>query len=191
MRRYSAGPLRAGLSPCSSADLVPPSQAGFTYIGVLILVFIMGILLAATGEVWHTVQQREKERELLFVGNEFRKAIGRYYELAPGGAKKFPSKLEDLLLDERYQTTQRYLRKIYPDPFSAKPEWGLLKAPDEGIMGVYSLSDEAPLQVANFEGENLDFTDAIHYSDWRFVYRPGSIAGPSTSTPAVPIPLVR
>lgn len=160
------------------------SSGGFTYLVVLVLIFILGILLGKTGEVWHTVQQREKEQQLLFVGGEIRNAIGRYYELAPGGAKKFPNKLEDLLLDVRYPTVQRYLRQIYPDPFSAHPDWGLVKTPDgEGIMGVYSNAQDAPLQRDNFDTANLDFKDAEHYSNWQFVYKPGTIAGPSTSPP--------
>jgi type II secretory pathway pseudopilin PulG len=154
--------------------------------------------MAKTGEVWQTVQQREKEQQLLFVGSQIRDAIGLYYELAPGGAKKFPNKLEDLLLDVRYPTVQRYLRNVYPDPFSSRPDWGLIKTPDgEGIMGVYSNSQDAPLQRDNFDTANLDFKGAEHYSDWKFVYKPGTSTGPSTSTstgnannPAV-IPLVR
>ena len=65
-----------------------------------------------TGTVSYTLQLREKERDLLFVGDQFRRAIGEYYEKAPGGVKVYPKKLEDLLRDNRYPGVQRWLRKI-------------------------------------------------------------------------------
>ncbi|MBI3145180.1 MAG: type II secretion system protein [Pseudogulbenkiania sp.] len=165
-------------------ELIPHRQAGFTYLGVLILVALMGTLLAATGEVWSTVQRRQKEQELLFVGNQFREAIRLYYERSPGGAKRYPRTLEDLLLDNRYPTTQRYLRKIYVDPMTGKQEWGLIKAPDEGIAGVYSLGRGIPLKVDNFEERNAAFKGALRYSRWQFSYQlvqPGAANGKNTS----------
>lgn len=53
-------------------------QLGFTYIGVLMLVAIAGIGLAGVGIVWHQDAQREREKELLFIGDEYRQAIGSY-----------------------------------------------------------------------------------------------------------------
>ena len=158
-------------------------QAGFTYLGVLLLVAILGASLAATGEVWSTVQQRQKEQELLFIGHQFREAIRLYYERSPGGAKRYPRKLEDLLQDDRYPTTQRYLRKLYFDPLTGKQEWGLLKAPDEGIAGVYSLAPGTPLKVDNFGEKDAAFKGARRYSRWQFGYQlvqPGAANGKNT-----------
>ena len=64
-------------------------QRGFTYLGLLMFVIISGIALSSTGQVWHAEAQREKERELLFIGEQFRKAIGSYYESTPGGVKTY------------------------------------------------------------------------------------------------------
>ncbi|WP_029770751.1 type II secretion system protein [Pseudogulbenkiania sp. MAI-1] len=155
-------------------------QSGFTYLGVLLLVAMLGALLASTGEVWFTVQQRQKEQELLFIGHQFREAIRLYYERSPGGAKRYPRKLEDLLQDDRYPTTQRYLRKIYFDPLTGKQEWGLIKAPDEGIAGVYSLAPGTPLKVDNFDEKDAAFKGARRYARWQFSYqlvRPGTPNG--------------
>jgi type II secretory pathway pseudopilin PulG len=68
---------------------------GFTYLGLLIAVALMGIGLALIGDVWSTTVKRERERELLFVGAQFRQAIRRYYDGSPG-VKQYPRKLEDL-----------------------------------------------------------------------------------------------
>ena len=47
---------------------------GFTYLTVLFMVAILAGGLALIGEVWHTSAMREKEAELLFVGQQYRKA---------------------------------------------------------------------------------------------------------------------
>ena len=148
-----------------------PNQAGFTYLAALFLIVVMGIVLAAIGKVWSTAQQREKERELLFVGNQFRQAIGLYYQHSPGGAKIFPEHLEDLLLDARQLGTQRYLRKIYRDPMTGQSEWALFVV-NGRITGVYSMSQEAPLKSSNFRLADKAFENSEKYGDWKFVYTP-------------------
>ena len=148
----------------------PLTPHGFTYIGLLIFIALMGIALAGTGMVWHTQVRREKERELLFVGDQFRRAIGQYYELSPGGDKRFPQSLDDLLLDKRYPATQRYLRRVYRDPITAKAEWGFVTGPGDRIVGVYSLSEDVPLKQAGFPANYEDFEDKERYHEWRFVY---------------------
>jgi type II secretory pathway pseudopilin PulG len=142
---------------------------GFTYIGVLFLVALMGIGLALAGEVWRTAAMREREADLLQAGSEYRKAIERYYL---GGARQYPRALADLVQDPRQPGVARYLRKLYPDPVTGKDEWGLVKAPDGGIAGVHSLSEEAPLKSAGFAVRDRDFEGAARYSDWKFVYSP-------------------
>jgi type II secretory pathway pseudopilin PulG len=148
------------------------AQRGFTYLALLLAVAALGLGLAATGEVWSQSRQREKEVELLFIGKQFREAIGRYYERTPGGVKQYPNKLEDLLEDKRYPNPQRYLRKIFPDPMGVESPWGLVKAPDGGIMGVYSLSEAAPIKTARFAERDEPFDGAHRYSDWQFIYNP-------------------
>jgi hypothetical protein len=128
------------------------------------------------------MSQRDKERELLFVGNEFRKAIGLYYERTPGGAKQYPKKLEDLLLDKRQTSVARYLRRLYVDPLTGKKEWGLVKGAGETIMGVYSLSAEVPIKTGNFDETDKDFEGKGSYAEWAFVYLPGQ--GGGTPAPA-------
>ena len=149
--------------------------AGFTYLTVLFIVAILAGGLALTGEVWHTATLREKEAELLYVGNQYRKAIERYYL---NGPRQYPRALADLLKDPRKAGTERYLRRIYVDPITGKDEWGIVKAPDGGIAGVYSLSEEAPLKRANFDRLNMDFVGKAKYSEWQFVYGPAATPAP-------------
>jgi type II secretory pathway pseudopilin PulG len=141
--------------------------AGFTYLTILFVVAFMGLGLAVAGQVWHTQAMRDREAELLFTGNQYRQAIGRYYI---SGQRQYPRALEDLLRDPRQPGTVRYLRKLYVDPVTGKSEWGIVKGPDGGIMGVYSNSEEKPVKSGGFSVANAAFEGAEKYSDWRFVY---------------------
>lgn len=120
------------------------AQSGFTYLMAMIVVAVLGTGFAAYGEAASRAREREKLAELRWIGVQFREAIGLYYQRTPGAAKSFPRSLEDLLEDKRFLSRQRYLRRIYLDPFTGKAEWGLVPAPQGGVMGVYSLADGRP-----------------------------------------------
>ncbi len=166
-------------------------QQGFSYIGVLILVAIMGVMLAATGDMWQTTQQREKEDELLFAGHQFRQAIQRYYQQSPG-QKSYPKVLGDLLQDPRLPAMRRYLRRIYYDPMTGTSDWGLVTGPSGEIYGVYSKSDAEPLKKANFGYADSTFEGATKYSQWQFVFlpRPSTVVPPPVVPPAAIRPVV-
>lgn len=151
----------------------PSREGGFTYFGLMAIILIMGIVLASAGEVWHLALKREKEQELLFVGNQFRQAIKLYYEHAPSQAQRYPAKLEDLLVDPRYPSIQRYLRKIYADPINGSTMWGLVKGPSGEILGVHSLSMKEPVKKGNFSSVDKNFENKTKYADWVFMYVPG------------------
>jgi type II secretory pathway pseudopilin PulG len=146
-----------------------PRAAGFTYIALLIGVAIIGVGLAATGVHWATAQKREKERQLLFIGGEFRRAIAQYAEKSTNQVTRYPMSLDDLLKDTRYPITQRYLRQIYVDPMTGSRDWGLLKGPAGEIYGVFSQSEEAPLKVAGFDPADAQFEGRGKYSEWIFM----------------------
>jgi len=165
---------------------------GFTYVAVLIWAALIGIGLAVTGDVWHTTAQREREDELLFIGEEFRRALNSYYESSPG-AQRFPLSLAALLKDERYPTVRRHLRKLYVDPMTGKAEWGLVRRPDGGIVAVHSLSTARPLRVANFRASQDEFAGKRRYSEWMFRAEAGGIViavppGGGTGVLVVPPP---
>jgi type II secretory pathway pseudopilin PulG len=144
------------------------ADGGFTYVWLLVAVALLAAGLAAIGEVAATAAKREREAELLFVGDQFARAIAEYRASSPG-APQYPQKLEELLADKRYPNVRRYLRRVYPDPMTGRADWGLVRGPGGGIMGVYSQSMERPLKTANFPREYESFTAAGTYSAWRFV----------------------
>ena len=146
---------------------------GFTYVGALILVIVTGIAISAASTYWSTMVRREKEAELLFRGDQIRKAIESYYEHAPSGrGKSYPSSLKDLIKDPRYMKVVRHLRKIYRDPMTEDGQWGLILDGRGGIKGVFSKSKQRPIKVGNFPEEYESFQKAKTYEDWKFVYVP-------------------
>lgn len=148
-------------------------QAGFTYVAVLIVVATMGALSAVFGELTSHANQRDKEQELLFVGNQYREAIASYYRRTPGAVKRYPPSLEAMLEDGRYPNTIRHLRRLYRDPITGTTAWGIVQAPDGGVMGVYSLSEDAPIKSGGFAYRDLALEGATKYSEWRFVHTGG------------------
>lgn len=145
-------------------------QRGVTYLWMLFLVFLLGLGLGKSLELYSTVMQREKEQELLLTGRLYRQAIEEYYRSSPGYLRKYPEKLEDLLRDPRYLSTRRYLRRLYPDPVSGLP-FDVVASPEGGIMGVRSPSGKVPKKSSGFKVGEETFTAARSYQDWDFVAR--------------------
>lgn len=153
-------------------------QLGFTYIGLLMVIAIAGIGMAGIGVVWSQDMQREREKELLFIGGEYRKAIGSYYENGLG-TKQFPASLEDLMLDRRLPTIKRHIRKLYADPMMInaknKKSWGLIMQQGK-IVGVHTLLGDRPIKKSAFNAGDEVFAEAEKYSDWKFVFAPSDSA---------------
>jgi type II secretory pathway pseudopilin PulG len=147
----------------------PAGAAGFTYIGLLIAVVILGISLSAVGTVWRTQAQREREQELLFIGREFRTAIAAYYR---AGAHQFPQDISDLLEDKRWPEPRHFLRRLYVDPMTGAQDWTVLRTGMLGITGIASSSNAEPLKKKGFPSDETAFEDATCYCDWKFVYVP-------------------
>ena len=169
-------------------------ERGFTYVGLLVFVFILGLMLTVVARVWTTTEQRERETELIYIGHAYRMAISSYYALG----HRFPATLQDLVTDERFPIPKHHLRRLYPDPMTHVADWTLLKTPDQmGITGVASSSQVAPIKSDGFDLVDSLFKDAKHYSDWKFVYianrwgaaLPGlPIATPPAPQPGSPLP---
>lgn len=134
---------------------------------VLFVVFLLSLAVLAAAEVERFSSQREREADLLFVGNAYSKALSEYAKHSPKtAATPFPDTLADLLQDPRVQVTTRYLRQLYPDPITASSDWGLVRDAKGGIRGIYSLSKEKPIRVA---GLPIGLSgSAKTYREWKF-----------------------
>ncbi len=142
------------------------SKGGFTYIAALVIVVVMGIMLGAMGQSMRTVMQREREKELIFRGLQYRDAIERWTRKGPMPLKD----IKDLLKDPRSAAGERLIRRLYADPMTGK-DFKVLTDPNLGIYGVASTSNDEPLKTKNFPDALSNFEDKKKYSEWEFIYK--------------------
>jgi len=151
--------------------------AGFTYLGLIVLVTIIGLVGAATLKADSLLRRAAAEEELLETGAAFSAALTSYAEATPRGQPPQPPSLEELLKDPRVPGVRRHLRRIFVDPITGKAEWGIVwlnkgsgadGSGGSGVLAVYSLSQSKPLKIANFDArfQNLESRERI--SDWKF-----------------------
>jgi type II secretory pathway pseudopilin PulG len=171
------------------------SSAGFTYLAVLVLVIVLGIMLGAAAQSWSTLMKREREAELLFRGRQIVEAIARWYKpaLTAGMAPRVSRPLrdlKDLLTDPNSLSKVHYLRRdpatVYNDPITGK-EWAVIRDTSQRIIGVASTSEDTPLKQGGFLEANYpldatrdnylitmykNFEGKTKYKDWQFVWSP-------------------
>jgi len=137
-------------------------------------IVLIGLSISGVAQQWKTIMKREKEAELLFRGDQIRRAIAAYRQTP--GISNYPQKLEDLVRVPNTSATKRFLRKVYKDPITNE-DWALVKFGDR-IKGVYSKSEEEPLRKANFPDEYKFFEGKTKYSEWVFEFTPQQVQSP-------------
>ncbi|SFD07346.1 type II secretion system protein [Massilia yuzhufengensis] len=169
-------------------------QAGFTYLGLIIFVFIVGLVGAATLKAGALLERAQRETELLEIGAQFSAALKSYADATPRGQPPQPLSLQELLRDTRFPTPRRHLRKIFVDPVSGKAEWGIVSAGEGGrILGVHSLSQVPPLKQARFDERFPNFENREHIAQWKFMATgqgaaPAPLQPPGTLAPVTMAP---
>lgn len=146
------------------------NERGVTLMVVLVVVVVLGMTAGIAGTTWTSVMQQAREEQLLFRGDQYRRAIGGYFAAGTGD---YPLRLEDLLRDPRYPGIVRHLRQLYPEPMP-NSEWELILDPQDRIRGVRSSSTDKPFKKKNFPDEYLKFERAETYHDWEFIFQTSS-----------------
>lgn len=144
-----------------------PSR-GYVLAATLLLSFVVALLLLALTRWWEGELRREKERELLWVGSQFRDALDAYMLATPTEQVPRPVRLEELLLDERGERPRRHLRRLYRDPLTGTTDWGVIRAADGTIVGVHSKSTARPLPADGSSPRFHAFEDSQRYDQWHF-----------------------
>ncbi|MDB5961364.1 MAG: type secretion system pseudopilin PulG, partial [Massilia sp.] len=163
-------------------------QGGFTYLGMIILVTVLGLVGAATLKIDALLRRAAAEEELLFVGAAFADALTSYAAATPPGQPTQPPTLQELLKDNRSPAIRRHLRKIFVDPMTGTTDWGIIWIGDQkGIVAVYSKSNAQPFKVANFDPRLVGFENRQRISDWHFVASGPAPLVPSQAPAAAPI----
>jgi len=158
---------------------------GVVLLGLMAFLVLAGLLTVHFAESVATARQREREAQLLWVGQQYRAALESYWRATPGPVKHLPVSLDELVRDSRFPNPVRHLRRIYPDPLQPDIPWGLVRRGSQ-ILGVYSQSDAAPLRRTGFAAGLEAFEGATQYAAWRFLFVPRVAAGPVAAPIAKP-----
>ncbi|MEI6303307.1 MAG: hypothetical protein WCR74_17835, partial [Betaproteobacteria bacterium] len=181
------------------------AQGGYTYFGLLLAVLAASLAVSAGATLLGNDMRRDKESELLFAGDEIRRAIELYHAKNTAGPQPFPRTMDALLRDPNQLSIQRYLRKIYRDPLhepeapGASPEngsWVLIRDANGQIVGVHSNSQREPLRKTGFPKQYEGFRQTKRYADWQFLAaggvpvdpKAGAVAEPKNFIPAPVVP---
>lgn len=151
----------------ASPSISSRRQHGFAYLWTLMLVAFMGVGLTIAAGLYTTAMRRDKERELLFIGHEFRHALESYTKA--NGANQYPLTLDELLKDPRFPAAKRHLRRLYNDPVTGKPDWVLVRQQGR-IVGIRSASTQRPVKQDNFDDDDAGLARKTRYADWVFTY---------------------
>src|SRR5947209_17508001 len=93
-------------------------ESGYALLIILIMVTLLSIALAAAVPAIKTQIRREQEIELEHRGNEYVKAIQKYYHKFG----RYPANIEQL----ENTNNLRFLRKRYKDPLTGKDDWRII-----------------------------------------------------------------
>jgi type II secretory pathway pseudopilin PulG len=108
------------------------NQKGYVLLVILFMLAAFTIALMATGQAVATQIKRDREEEMVHRGQQYVRAIRRYYRKFG----RYPSKIEDL----ESANNIRFLRRRYKDPMVPNGEWKVLhygeaKNPPRGLFG--------------------------------------------------------
>ncbi len=146
------------------------NERGVTLMVVLVAVVVLGLSAGIAGTAWKSIMQKAREEQLLFCGDQYRRAIGSYFSAGTAGGA-YPLNLEDLLKDPRYPGKVRHIRQLYPDPMTGG-DWELIADPGGRIRGVRSTSTARPFKTDGFPEAYVKFENAKTYHDWEFIFQP-------------------
>lgn len=143
-------------------------QRGFLMVSALLLLLVTGLLTLTLARKWEHEDRLVKERDLLWIGAQFRSALASYAIATPAGMQEQPAKLDDLLRDRRGTREMQHLRRMFLDPMTGKADWVVVRSARGGIVGVHSRAEGKPLKRDGLWPVELQFANAKKYSDWVF-----------------------
>jgi len=160
----------------SERALPPPRRSAFHERGLILMALLLMLMLVSIGalaaaEVWATTRKREREVELLWVGEQYRKGIESYWRATPGPRKVLPSSVSQLLTDDRFPNPVHHLRAAYRDPMAEDVDFEPVVM-NNALVGVHSTSKDTPMKHADFPRRYQQFANAEDYSQWQFVFLP-------------------
>jgi type II secretory pathway pseudopilin PulG len=163
--------MAASRQPWASHPAPRRRQGGLVLIALLLMLMLVGIGALSAAEIWATARKREREVELLWVGEQYRHAVESYWKTTPGPRKILPSSISQLLNDDRFPNAVHHLRQAYRDPMAEDVDFEPVII-NNALVGVHSTSNATPMKHAHFPKRYAQFASAEDYSQWQFVFIP-------------------
>jgi type II secretory pathway pseudopilin PulG len=152
-------------------ELRQRTQHGFAWLLVLTMLAVTSAAGATVAQRWSDQSSREKERQLLRIGDAYARALADYRASSPGSDKRYPPSLEQLVLDTRFVGIRRHLRTLYADPLTGQADWIVVRDLRGDIIGLHSRSALKPWASTPQSLDNTDLPAAARYADWIFTPR--------------------
>lgn len=162
--------MRPGSRPSKRRAAVH-GQGGFGWLFVLMTLALASAAGSVVAQRWSDQISREKELQLLRIGEAYARALAEYRADSLGSDKRYPPSLEQLVFDTRFVGTRRHLRELYADPMTGQADWVLLRDARGDIMGLRSRSEQRPWARVPLRLDSTDLPAADRYADWAFTPR--------------------
>ena len=130
-------------------------------IALLVAAFGLAFVLGTSGFQTYF----STERRLIAAADEIVTALKAYRDASPGTVKEFPLELANLKHDPRMLADVGYLTDFPVDPIAQKQTWGVVRNKSNQVVGVPSLSNDAPTMFARW----FAFKGGEKYSEWKFL----------------------
>ena len=102
------------------------SESGYILLIVMMMATLLLISLAAAVPSIYVEGQRQKEKELIFRGEQYARAIMLFHQQF----KRYPTSVKELLHTNRMS----FLRKAFPDPMTRSGKWRFIHATANGVI---------------------------------------------------------
>ena len=119
-------PSRGCGSPGGGRPKNKPAEAGYVLLLVMMMATLLLISLAAAAPSIYVEGQREKEKELIFRGEQYARAIELFHQKF----KRYPTSVKELL----HTNNLSFLRQPFRDPMSKSGRWRFIHATAMGII---------------------------------------------------------
>jgi type II secretory pathway pseudopilin PulG len=113
-------PCRESLKEIGFRLPIPGSrlrERGYTMVAIVIGMAILAILIMGVAPSVATIMKREREKELLFRGKQYARAIALFQRRYG----RFPNELKEL-----YENRPRTIRKLFDEPICRCPDWHVI-----------------------------------------------------------------
>ena len=164
-----------------------PHESGYTMVAIVLGMMILAIVIMGVAPAVATVMKREREKELLFRGKQYARAIGLFQKRYG----RFPNELKEL-----YENRPRTIRKLWKEPMCNCPDWHVIyqNSPDainpggggSGLPGARPLPTPTPgvfgptgqtktvgpivgVRSSVHEEALSEWRGQKYYDEWRFI----------------------